>query len=238
VSNLLKIARRVDIRSRRSDRSNLVLAVLAAVGAQVLFWGAFSYRETPKPPPERTSSVTMVGARETAAIDDWIDFHDPAAFNRGGYRKFVPAVGDRVTAAVALRRPAPVSAARRAEVGKYREIALPESAPRTVLPLPPPPLPPPVRRKGGITDGAGRPLPLNGVKLPPRTSGAGERTILRVLNPGRFPTLMVDGSCGDPDLDRRAQQLAMPLAVSERAPEFIIVEWPEPSAPPKPGVKP
>ena len=232
MNNSLKIARRIDIRSRRSDRSNLLCAVLAAAAANILFWGAFSYREPPKPPPERTSSVTMMGAKESAAIESWLKYHDPAAFNRGEYRKVVPNIvsgGENMTALPALSRPEPDVAGGRAAVGKYREIALPEYTPRTALPLPPPTAPPPPgRRTGKITDGAGKILPLDGVELPPRTPRAGERTVLRVLVPGRFPTLMVDTSCGDPALDRRAQQLAAPLAASEQAPEFIVVEWPDP----------
>ena len=97
------------------------------------------------------------------------------------------------------------------------------------LPLSPPSRPLSAKRRAGrVTDGAGNPLPIAGLKLPPRTPGTGERTILRVLNPGRLSTLMVDVSCGDHELDRRAQQLVQRLAMSGSAPEFIIVEWPDP----------
>ncbi len=228
----LKLAKRLNIRSRRSDRRNFWYAVLTAIGAQVLFWSAFSYREVPKSPPEHTSSVTMLSREETEEIGAWLRYHDPAAFNRGEYRKFIdgPTPNGGVPAFGGVgKRPEPELPTPRAAVGKYRELTPSEYTPPAVLPLPPPQRPAPAkRRSGGVTDGAGKPLPVGDVKLPPRPPRAGERTILRVLNPGRFPTLMVDVSCGDPALDRRAQQLALRLAMSETAPEFVVVEWPDP----------
>lgn len=228
----LKLARRLNIRSRRSDRRNFWYAVLTAVGAQILFWSAFSYREIPKAPPEHTSSVTMLSREETEEIGCWLRYHDPAAFHRGEYRKFIDDASLK-SGNAAFRgvgdRPEPELPTPRAAVGSFRELTPSEYTPPAVLPLPPPRRPAPAkRRSGGVTDGAGKPLPVGEVKLPARTPGAGERTTLRILNPGRFPTLMVERSCGDPALDRRAQQLALPLAMSASAPAFVVVEWPDP----------
>ena len=234
-----KLARKANLHARRSDRRNLGYAVLAALGAEILFWSVFSYHDIPRQPSHEHASpaVTMLSREDAEEFATWVKYHDPVAFHRGDYRKFVTGAarsGADIPASVARRRPMPVIPVTRAAVGKYQEFQPPEYQPPAVLPLPPPAASPPPapRRSGAVTDGAGKPLAVGDVVLPARTPAARHgRTVLRVLDPGRFPTPVVARSCGDFKLDLRAQQLLLPLTMSGGVlPEIVVVEWPEKAA--------
>jgi hypothetical protein len=231
VKKTFDIRRRLNIRPRRSDRSLFWYAVAAALSAHVLFWGAFSHRRITAVPRESSAAVTMLTREELAGISDWLKYHDPADFNRGDFRKAVTAQSFReVEAGFAPRRPLTEVRVRNYSVGKYRELPVTELSPRAVPPVSVPE-PPPVKAKprpGGITDGRGNALRIDDLKLPPRTPSAVGDTVLRVLNPGRYPTLTLESSCGDAELDRFAQRVLLPLANADRAPDFLIVSWPDP----------
>ena len=228
------ICRGLNDRTRRSDRSLFWYALAAAFAAHVIFWGSFSYRSVrDSASRESSAAVTMLTNEELAEIADWLECHDPAAFNRGDFRKAVsPQSFREVAPGFASGRPQVVAAVRTYSVRKYREQPVPALPMRAVLPVPAPPEPPPAKpkpRPGGIADGRGGKLELAGVELPPRTPRTIGDTVVRVLNPGRYPTLSLERSCGDAALDRFALRVLLPLANSDPAPEYLIVSWPDPA---------
>ena len=229
---LEEIHRESEKRSRRADRTIFWSALAAAFAAHVLFWAVFSYRPVYSGSRGSSSSVTMLSREELAEINDWLRYHDPAAFNRGDYRKAVsPQSFREVGPGFEVRRPEVGMPVRTYTLNQYRELPTPPPPMRAVLPVPlpePPPAPEPKARPGRITDGRGNELRVDGVELLPRTPRAIGDTVLRVLNPGRYPTLSLERSCGDAELDRFAQRVLLPLANSDRAPEYLIVSWPDP----------
>lgn len=232
MKRLSDICRGSDIRHGRSDRSLFWYALAVAFAAHVFFWGAFSHRQTYAVPRENSASVTMLTNGELAEIRDWLKYHDPAVFNRGDFRKAVSPRSFRdVEAGFDAPRPGAETAVRSYAVRKYRELPVPAPPMRALLPISPPEPPATAekpRSPGGITDGRGNAVGHDGIKLPPRTSRTVGDTVLRVFNPGRYPTLSLESSCGDAALDRFAQRALLPLANSDRAPEFLIVSWPDP----------
>ena len=226
------ICRGVKDRARRSDRNLFWYALATAFAAHVLFWGAFSYRPIHAASRESSASVMMLTNTELASIAGWLECHDPAAFNRGDFRKLASAQSIRdVKPGLAPGRPQVTTAARTYSVRKYRELPVPAPPMRAVLPVPAPPEPPaakPKARPGRIADDRGNELKLAGVELLPRTPQTVGDTVLQVLNPGRYPTLSLKRSCGDRSLDRFALRVLLPLATSDPAPEYLIVSWPDP----------
>ena len=136
------ICRGVENRARRSDRNLFWYALATAFAAHVLFWGAFSYRPVHAASRESSASVTMLTNAELASIAGWLECHDPAAFNRGDFRKaLTPQSFREVEPGFVPGRPQVVTEARTYSVRKYREQPVPALPMRAVLPVPAPPEP-------------------------------------------------------------------------------------------------
>ena len=228
-----KFDRRVNIRSRSSDLRIVLYASATALSVGILFFGLFSYRRPEKGNDVEDTHLTMLTADDFPAAQregfrNWIEYHDP----RNSIRC---RIGDGVVCG-GLRdvRPAGLKSdlctdipVRPAVVAGFREVAGGGVPPRTLPPGPPRVRPAPVFAAGGVRDGEGNVLPLENVKLPPRTPRTVGRTELRVLNGGDTPALLLQYSCGDAALDSFAMRSLAFLARRDPAPEFIIVEWPE-----------
>ena len=231
----LKFDRKVNIRTRATDRQIVWYAVGAAVLAHIVFFGAFEYRRTEKRNGETGSGVTMLSAADFPAEEregfrNWMTYHDPQRFDDYGFgEEVVDGVLRDVRTVRAAKRPEVVVPVRAAAVAAFREVPG-RKLPVRILPPPPPreeAAPDVSAATGKVTDGVGRELPLGKLKLPSRTSRTVGRTVLRVFDGGKAPVLLLDSSCGDRKLDGFAIRSLLFLASRQPAPEYIIVEWPE-----------
>ena len=235
MSNNVKFDRRVNIRTRNSDRVILCYAIAAAVAAHAVFLLIFNYRRPAPTGDESGSKVTMLALsdfpkKERVWIRRWLDYNDPRNFDRGEFDEKL--IGGALQNA--LKEPPDIKSrsdaeipVRSVEVGKFREVRGGKLSSPTLLPLPPRDEPKPAVVSGAVTDGKGRTLPLGGLKLPARTPAATGRTVLRVFRSGAEPVLLLERSCGDAKLDDFAIHSLRTLVGRGSAPEFIVVEWPE-----------
>jgi len=227
----MKFIRRLSDRPRRSDRSIMFRAVLAALAAHLVFWSVFSYRRSVSPMRSQGSSISLLNSSElTPELLRWLDDHDPANMirsdYRGGYAAQLPPEPPRpgISASHSVApRPAPAP-----KVRAFRVLAVAPAAPGVRFPgMASPPFAASAKR-AAVTDELGRALPYADVKLPFRTAKVQGDTVLRMLNIGGLPVLAVESSCGDPELDRAATAIPVAgLAKSEPPPQFIVVRWPE-----------
>ena len=233
MSNNVKFDRRVNIRTRDSDLKIFWYAVAAALAAHLIFFGAFNYRRAAQRGDKGGDAVMMLTEKDFPKAQRkwfrrWMAYNDPRNSGRAEFGEKL--IGDKMREAVPDRIREPSNAdipTPSAEIGKFREVPGRKLPSPTYLPAPPRgELPPPVV-SGSVTDGEGRPLPLGGLKLPARTPRTTERTVLRVFKSGSEPVLLLERSCGDPNLDDFAIRELLFLARDEAAPEFMIVEWPE-----------
>lgn len=230
----VKFERKVNIRTRNSDRQIFWYAFAAALTAHVVFFGAFDYRRRVRQNGEGGSAVTLLplsdfSERERDGFRKFMEYHDPLNFGSGGFGENAVdgTLRDVRPAELKTRLGADVPT-RPAAVGKFREVP----GRRRQLP---PTLPPPrvesapaiLSASGAVTDDNGRMLPIGDVKLPSRTPETTGQTVLRVYKSGGPPVLITERSCGDAKLDRIAAHKLLFLARGETAPEFIYVEWPE-----------
>ena len=230
----LKFDRRVNIRTRATDLRIFWYAIGAAVLAHVLFFSIFDHHRPARRSGEQRAGVTMLSAADFPAAGregfrSWMKYHDPRSFDDCGFGEDVTEGVLRDARAVRpVKRRETVIPVRAAAVGAFREVpgrALPV---RTLPPPPPREAAAPVASAAGkVTDGGGRELPLDGLKLLPRTPRTVGRTVLRVFDGGNAPVLLLDGSCGDGRLDGFAIRNLAFLARRQPTPEYIIVEWPE-----------
>ncbi|MBP5531726.1 MAG: hypothetical protein J6Y54_06845 [Lentisphaeria bacterium] len=228
----VKFDRRVNIRTRVSDRRIFWLAFAVALAAHLLFGAAFNYRHMAKAGGEEGSAVTMLTlsdfpAKEREGGRNWLNYNDPRDFVRDSY-------GDTVTGDALREVPKELTARvgtdipiRTVEVKKFRKVPGRQLSAPATLPLPARARTAPVAAAGSVRDGEGRVLPLGGLELPSRTPHTRGRTVLRVFKPGGAPVLLLERSCGDDRLDGFAAHKLLFLARGESAPEFIVVEWPE-----------
>ena len=228
----VKFDRRVNIRTRVSDRKIFWGAAATALAAHILFWTVFDYRYSANPGSEHGSAVTMLALSdfppaEREGVRNWMVYNDPRDSVRDPYGAAAaggvpPEVPKELTTRVKADIPV-----RTAAVKKFREVPGRKlDAPRA-LPLPPRGGTGPAAAVGGVCDGEGRALPLGGLELPVRTPHTRGRTVLRVFKPGGSPVLILEKSCGDDRLDGFAAHKLLFLARGDPAPEFIVVEWPE-----------
>ena len=230
----VKFERKVNIRTRNSDRQIFWYAFAAALTAHVVFLGVFDYRPRARQNGEDGSAVTLLSmsdfpARERNGFRKFMEYHDSLNFGSGNFSEDAVdgTLHDATTAAIKARLGADIPTSVVA-VGKFREV---EGRRQEV----PPTLPPPRVESetavsfasGMVTDGNGRALPIGEVKLPPKTPETTGQTVLRVYKSGGPPVLITERSCGDAKLDRIAAHKLLFLARGETAPEFIHVEWPE-----------
>jgi len=232
VNSNVKFERRVNIRTRNSDRAIFWFAVAAALAAHILFWLAFNYRRIVKPGGESGSAVTMISLSdfpeaERRSVRNWMEYNDPRSAVREEYDDDLvggtlpdrpPNLADRIPAEIPLPG---------ASVGKFSEVPGRKLSAPAPLPVPPQDGPKPSSAAGGVYDGAGRALPLGDFELPPRTPTATGSTVLRVVRAGGISELLPERSCGDAKLDDFAAHKLVFLVRGETAPEFIVVEWPE-----------
>lgn len=228
----VKFDRRVNIRTRASDRRIYWYALATALAAHILFWAAFNYRHMAKAGDEQGSAVTMLTmsdfpAEEREGGRNWLIYNDPRDSVRDSY-------GEEVTGDALREVPKELTArvktdipVRTAEVKKFREVPERKSSAPATLPLPVRYRTGPVAAAGSVCDGTGRALPIGGLELPARTPRTRGRTVLRVFKPGGSPVLILEKSCGDDHLDGFAAHKLLFLARGDPAPEFIVVEWPE-----------
>jgi len=236
VKTNVKFDRRVNIRSRMSNRKIFWCALAAAAGAYVVFFGLFSLRAPEGGRKETYSALTMLSSSDFSGeqregFRNWMEYHDPRHSIRGEFDEDVVSGTLRDVRPPGLKSSlAPDIPVRFRTVGRFREVPGGKLPVRTLPPAPPraAALPVPVSAAAGrVTDGEGNILPLGSLKLPPRSSETAGRTILRVFNGGRLPALLLEESCGDAALDGFAIRSLTFLALREAVPEFIIVEWPE-----------
>lgn len=84
----VKFYRKVNIRTRSSDRRLFWYAVAVAVTAHVVFLGAFDYRRRARQSGEGGSAVTLLSMsdltkQEREGFRSWLEYHDPLNFGSG-----------------------------------------------------------------------------------------------------------------------------------------------------------
>ena len=211
-----------------------MLAVLTAVGANLIFWGLlFKYRESETTVKDSGSSLELLDLNSSDAgyWRRWICYNDPAksgsSVYRGGFSAQLPRLELFGPPAV---RPRHNPERQVPEMRKFHPVEESDETPVAGFPAPEAdreavgtaPLEFPI-----ATDDRGRNIRIVLDAVPVTSKSARRDTMLLVTSAGGKANLIVWGSCGDKVLDGRAAgMVAAGVSKLDPLPAYVTIRWP------------